>query len=144
MSSESRFDKKLAAYGPDLDEWPLIWRLLLLLLLRLQPAAAKKWSTAVEEQQRMEKLFKQLPELALSPQMQARLTSISARPQASQSRVPALPVWRLGMSTALASVMLGFLLGAGGLLAPPGAAADFELDSTANYEVSAWLAEAEE
>lgn len=144
MNFERYFDKQLTAYGSDIKAWPLWWRVVLPLLLKLQPKLAKQWHAALEDERRMERMLTQLPQLTLSPQMQARLASISSRPQASLGPTPTLPVWRLGMSTALASVMLGFLLGAGGLLAPPDAAADFELDSTANYEVSEWLAEAEE
>ena len=80
-----------------------------------------------------------LPELEPSAGLQARLASI-AQPRKQLVREPFIPVWRWSFATAMASALLGVVLGAGGYFADYTDPDIYTFDATASYEVSNWIA----
>lgn len=147
MPFEQRFRQLLERRGGAVDQWPLGWRLLWRLVLRYRADCVGWVDQANREARQLQQMMTALPTLAVSDGLQARLMAISARPRPLPLPVSAsrsISPWGVGMSTALASVMLGFLLGAGGVVAPLDSPDGFEIDSDASYEVSAWLVEESE
>lgn len=142
MPFDQRFQNLLQRAGGSPTHWPFGWRLLWSLVLRHQAGLARQLADLREQERQLGQMMSALPELPVSDGLQARLMAVSSRrqmqPVINSRQVSA---WGMGMTTALASVMLGFLLGAGGLLAPLDNPDGFEFDSDATYEVSDWLSE---
>lgn len=142
MPFDQRFQNLLRDYGGAPEKWPVGWRLLWRWVLCHQADLARQLASAQAEERQLGQMMSALPELAISDDLQARLMAVTSRRQVQPvSNRWQVSAWGMGMTTALASVMLGFLLGAGGLLAPLDNPDGFEFDSDATYEVSDWLSE---
>ncbi|WP_339674911.1 hypothetical protein [uncultured Zhongshania sp.] len=138
-SAEQIFSALLTRYGANADHWPFLYRVLLPLFLRLDACAAQ-WREAQAEERAIRALYKtDLPELTPSTALRARLVAIAQLPSKT-AREPYIPVWRLSFAAAMASALLGVVLGAGGYFADYADPDDYVFETTASYEVSDWIA----
>ncbi|CAA0097738.1 hypothetical protein [Zhongshania aliphaticivorans] len=138
--TERIFSALIARHGADTARWPFIYRLLLPVFLGSE-ACLLLWREAQLDENRLRGLYKdELPELEPSAALQTRLAAI-ARPRRQPVRESFMPVWRLSFTAAMASALLGVVLGAGGYFADYTDPDDaYTFDVSTSYEVSNWIA----
>jgi hypothetical protein len=138
--AEQIFSALLARHGADGSHWTLFCRLLLPVFLHID-SCALRWQKAQHEESELANLYQDIvPELELSAALQERIAAIAlSGRQLVRERSFILP-WRLSFAAAMASVLLGVLLGASGYFAGYTEADIYAFDAMANYEVSHWIA----
>ena len=145
MISSDLLRAKVARYGQEFHRWPRLWRWYVGMACRMNAETQQHFQALLQEECRYSAVLRELNDITPSEALQKRLAAISERPRPQPISARQTPLWRLSMSTALASVMLGFALGAGGILVPDDSLAESYLDNSATvYEVSSWLAGEEE
>lgn len=133
------FAALLARHGADAAHWPLLLRLLLPAFLCLD-SCSLRWHKAQDEERSLRALYKSdVQDLEPSVALQARLAAI-ARPRRQPLRESFMPMWRMSFAAAMASALLGVVLGAGGYFADYTDPDTYTFDATASYEVSNWIA----
>jgi hypothetical protein len=144
MTQQSGFSTLLARYGTRREDWPRRYRLVLPLLLSI-PANRDSWSALAAEEKALENLFQcESGGLEMSSALMQRLAVISERPQQNVLREPAndeLALRRLlpiGVSTAMASLVLGVAVGFSDVSAPL-FGDDAQYVDLGSVEASAWL-----
>jgi hypothetical protein len=141
---EGLFNRQLADYGGNQRDWPLSKRGFLLLMLWLSPRCRRQFTVALCRQKHIAAetiddltiYSEHIAELAVSANLQALLRAIPL----VQEKRPILPLWKMSVGAAMASLLLGLVLGMQGFVgdyAEPGSG-DFEAINS--YEVSQWLA----
>ncbi|MEX1666817.1 hypothetical protein [Zhongshania arctica] len=138
--AEQIFSALLARHGADASHWPFLARLLLPVFLRID-SCALRWQDARCEESELAKWYQDIvPDLEPSAALQVRLANI-ALPGERLPREPSFtPPWRLSFAAAMASALLGVLLGASGYFADYTDPDIYIFDATATYEVSNWIA----
>lgn len=138
--AEQIFSALLARHGADVSRWPFLARMLLPVFLRMD-SCAQRWQDARREESELAKWYQDIvPDLEPSAALQVRLASI-ALPGKRLPREPSFtPPWRLSFAAAMASALLGVLLGASGYFADYTDPDIYAFDATATYEVSNWIA----
>ena len=133
------FSALLARHGADAAHWPFWLRLLLPAFLCLD-SCSLRWREAQADERRLRALYKSdVQELEPSEALQARLAAI-ARPRRQPVRESFMPMWRMSFAAAMASALLGVVLGAGGYFADYTDPDTYTFDATSSYEVSNWIA----
>ncbi|WP_269619776.1 hypothetical protein [Zhongshania sp. BJYM1] len=139
---ERLFSGLIARHGTRSVQWPYLLRILLPVFLSIE-SCSRCWRAAQVEEEGLRNVYANtLPELEPSAGLQARLASI-AQPRKQLVREPFIPVWRWSFATAMASALLGVVLGAGGYFADYTDPDTYTFDATASYEVSNWIAGAD-
>ncbi|MEX1669049.1 hypothetical protein AB4876_08990 [Zhongshania guokunii] len=144
--SQTLFGRAIQHYGAQLGGWPrMLWPLLGLLLLcsrrRRQQWQLAQREAEVENSNLLQDYADGMSELSPSDTLQRRLQAIAAHPQLRSAKAPnPLPFWRISLASAMASALLGLVLGAGGMLDEFSDSDSVYLESAMNYEVSNWLA----
>lgn len=133
------FSGLIARHGTRSEQWPYLLRLLLPVFLSIE-SCSRCWQAAQIEEDHLKNLYaNSLTVLEPSGGLKARLAAI-AQPRKQLVREPFIPVWRWSVATAMASALLGVVLGAGGYFADYTDLDTYTLDATASYEVSNWIA----
>jgi hypothetical protein len=139
-------------FGAERSMWPRWRRFLLGLFIALNRPCRQDWQ-ALENSARVadavltQRYVTAVDELAVSDAMSKRLQAISARPQyrASLSQTPIvskpIPFWSLSFASAMASAILGVVIGAGGYVDEFSDPSVAYMEISMAYDVSDWLAE---
>ena len=133
-------------FGNVRGAWPL-WRRFLLGIFTMFDRACRQESNGVLSKAAGDSTLckhyvEGVAELAVSDAMQRRLQAITAIPQQSRSRGKAggFPFWQISFASAMASALLGVVLGAGGYVDEFSDTDSVYLEASMTYEVSDWLA----
>lgn len=138
-------------YGRDRLAWPLWRRCLLSVFSLLNLACRQDWQAAQDQVNASDTAFRQayndgVAELDVSSALARRLNTITAQAQygnAAQSGQQyyerELRFWQISFASAMASAMLGVVIGAGGYVEVLSDADVVYLETSMNYEVSDWL-----
>ncbi|CAA0094260.1 Uncharacterised protein [Zhongshania aliphaticivorans] len=133
------FSVLVARYGGNSAQWPAVFRWLLPVFLTVD-SCSSLWAETQAEERKLSALYRdEFPTLEPSDAFRARLSTIAV-PRRQVVKEAFMPVWRLSFATAMASALLGVVLGAGGYFADYSESDIYSFDATASYEVSNWIA----
>jgi len=145
-TSQTLLARAIRHYGAQFGAWPLLLRPLLGLVILCSRRSRQQWQAAQRKAETANTDLLQayadgISELSPSDTLQRRLQAIAARPQLRSTKaVTPMPFWRISLASAMASALLGLVLGAGGMLDEFSDSDSLYLESAMNYEVSNWLA----
>ncbi len=143
--------KTVQRFGSERSEWPLWSRFWLGLFIALNHDCRQDWQALQRKVNSADTEFVQrylngVEELAVSDGLQRRLQAIAARPQQAVAQSPAqlakhVSFWKLSFASAMASAILGVVIGAGGYVDEFSDPDVSYMEISMAYDVSDWLAE---